>query len=195
MVCAGSSQAAPTASVTAGPNGDKRFAPANVTVDLGGTVTWTNASDEQHTVTSDTAGLFDRDPLRPGATFDHTFDTAGTFAYHCDRHREMRGTVAVGVEPTPTFSRTLTLAYSNARGAFQGLLSPSEGSCTPDQTVTVFKVRAGPDLRIGSDATNAGGSYRVPKARTPGRYYATVGRRSVAAGVCLAARSPDLTIP
>ena len=38
-----------------------------------------------------------------GATYQHTFSTAGTYAYHCVHHAAMTGTVQV-TEARPTWS-------------------------------------------------------------------------------------------
>ena len=70
------------------------FSPASVTIAVGGTVRWTNGDRDSHTVTADN-GSFDSGILAPGGTFSHTFPTAGTFAYHCEIHPDMRGTVTV----------------------------------------------------------------------------------------------------
>jgi plastocyanin len=78
-----------------------QFAPATVTVAVGGTVTWTNDDGSKHTVTADNA-TFDSGTLNAGATFAHTFTAAGTYAYGCDFHGNMRGTVIVtGAPGTP----------------------------------------------------------------------------------------------
>lgn len=71
------------------------FAPANVTVSMGDTVTWTNDSDAPHTVTSDGSGPLDSDVFEEGRSFRFTFDQAGDFAYHCEIHPDMTGTVTV----------------------------------------------------------------------------------------------------
>lgn len=70
------------------------FSPASLTVATGATVTWTNNQTANHTVTGD-AGEFDSAQLPDGASFSQTFDTAGTFAYHCEIHPNMTGTVTV----------------------------------------------------------------------------------------------------
>ena len=70
------------------------FAPASASVATGGKITWTNGDTTAHTVTFDD-GSADSGNLAPGATFDHTFATAGTFAYHCAIHSSMKGTVTV----------------------------------------------------------------------------------------------------
>jgi plastocyanin len=70
------------------------YSPANITVSVGTTVTWTNKDPVIHTVTSDT-GLFDSGDISQGNTFNYTFNDKGTFAYHCTIHATMHGTVTV----------------------------------------------------------------------------------------------------
>jgi plastocyanin len=73
---------------------DFEFTPATVTIAVGGTVTWTNNGPSTHTVAADD-GSFDRGHLSQGKTFSHTFQTAGTFSYHCGIHPFMKATVIV----------------------------------------------------------------------------------------------------
>jgi hypothetical protein len=73
---------------------DFAFQPNSLEVTTGSTVTWTNTGAATHTVTADD-GSFDSGNLAPGATFSQTFDTAGTFAYHCNIHPNMTGTIVV----------------------------------------------------------------------------------------------------
>jgi plastocyanin len=70
------------------------FAPATLTVRVGGTVTWTNHDEEPHTVAA-SDGSFHSPGMGTGATFSRTFPTAGTFDYICSIHPMMRGTVVV----------------------------------------------------------------------------------------------------
>jgi len=70
------------------------FDPATDSVPTGSKITWTNNDTTAHTVTFDD-GSADSGDLAAGATFDHTFATAGTFAYHCTIHSSMHGTVTV----------------------------------------------------------------------------------------------------
>lgn len=70
------------------------FAPATLTVKAGGTVTWTNRDEEPHTVAA-TDGSFHSPGMGTGATFSHTFPTAGKFDYVCSIHPSMHGTVVV----------------------------------------------------------------------------------------------------
>ena len=70
------------------------YAPANVTVAVGDTVTWTNSDQISHTATAD-GGSFDTGTLGNGASGSATFASAGTFPYHCLIHPDMTGTVVV----------------------------------------------------------------------------------------------------
>ena len=70
------------------------FAPATLTVSAGTSVTWTNRDEEPHTVVAGD-GSFRSPGMGTGATFSHTFSTAGTFDYVCSIHPMMRGTVVV----------------------------------------------------------------------------------------------------
>ena len=70
------------------------FTPPSMTVPKGCKVTWTNNTSKDHTTTSDSA-IWDI-PLPPSGTYTHTFNTAGTFAYHCAVHgNSMQGEIIV----------------------------------------------------------------------------------------------------
>lgn len=89
------SKETPAAGVTEVRLQDFAFAPANIVIDAGTTVTWTNYDNVDHTVTSD-----DGDELKSGLfgqsqTFRHTFDTPGEYGYYCEPHPNMQGLVTV----------------------------------------------------------------------------------------------------
>ncbi len=71
------------------------FAPADLTISAGQTVVWTNSDSTTHTVTSDDGTTFDSGNLNNGDTFSYTFNTPGTYSYHCSIHPFMTGTVTV----------------------------------------------------------------------------------------------------
>lgn len=73
------------------------FAPASLEVKVGDTVTWTNNDSPAHTVSSDdgVTPAFDTGDLKPGTTGTVTFGKAGTYAYHCNIHSSMHGTIVV----------------------------------------------------------------------------------------------------
>ena len=70
------------------------FNPSTITVASGTTITWTNKDEFEHTVTSNT-GIFDSGPISPNGTFSHTFNTVGSFSYHCSIHSTMTASVTV----------------------------------------------------------------------------------------------------
>jgi plastocyanin len=70
------------------------FAPATVTVKAGETVQWTNDDSVAHTVVADD-NSWQSSNMAKGESFSHTFDTAGTFTYHCSIHPTMKATVIV----------------------------------------------------------------------------------------------------
>ena len=77
------------------------FSPPSVTVPKGSTVAWTNQDSAPHTIVSDATPLFSvgaiftSPQLGQGQTFSFTFNTEGTYAYHCGIHPFMKGTVTV----------------------------------------------------------------------------------------------------
>jgi plastocyanin len=71
------------------------FSVSSLSVKSGTTVTWTNNDQTTHTVTADD-GSFDSGNIAPGGNFTHTFNAAGTIAYHCSIHSTMTAKVVVG---------------------------------------------------------------------------------------------------
>ena len=72
------------------------FSPAELTVHVGDTVTWTNHDDMPHTVVS----IKPDRTLRSGSldtddSFSFTFTKAGTYDYLCSVHPHMKGKIVV----------------------------------------------------------------------------------------------------
>lgn len=74
--------------------GNRAFMPDELDIAVGTTVTWTNTDSEAHTSTSNGSG-WNSGTIAPGQGFSFTFQTAGTFAYHCAIHPGMVGSVVV----------------------------------------------------------------------------------------------------
>ncbi len=74
---------------------DFAFVPANIVVDVGTTVTWTNYDSLAHTVTSDDGDELGSPLFGQNGTFSHTFDEPGEYYYHCEPHPKMKGLVTV----------------------------------------------------------------------------------------------------
>jgi plastocyanin len=75
--------------------GNRAFTPPELNVRVGTRVTWMNGDRDSHTTTSDAAG-WNSGTISPGREFSFTFQSAGTFPYHCSFHPGMTGTVVVG---------------------------------------------------------------------------------------------------
>lgn len=85
--------------VAAGPQAvsiaDFEFGPVALSVGVGDTVTWSNQDEAAHTVTSVGEGPLGSDDLGQDATYELTFSEAGTYAYFCELHPFMKGSVEV----------------------------------------------------------------------------------------------------
>jgi plastocyanin len=74
-----------------------RYAPADIAVAVGATVTWMNRDNFTHSVAFLDGGL-PREPLvmKPGEAATFTFASAGLYHYQCHLHpQNMRGSVTV----------------------------------------------------------------------------------------------------
>ena len=71
---------------------DLAFDPANVSISVGDTVIWKNEDKVNHQIK---IGDVESTLFSEGKTFNHTFNTTGTFSYICTIHPSMKGTVIV----------------------------------------------------------------------------------------------------
>ncbi len=78
------------------------FAPGDITVAVGDTVTWTNSDTAPHTVTSTGGGPLDSPTMQKGDTWGFTFTQAGSYPFYCAVHPDMKGTVTVTGAAAPT---------------------------------------------------------------------------------------------
>jgi len=80
------------------------FTPASVNLALGTDVIWHNAQTNtlDHTSTSNLAGYWNVSLPDHSPDGVVSMDVAGTFAYHCAIHPNMKGTVAVRMAAAPT---------------------------------------------------------------------------------------------
>jgi nitrite reductase (NO-forming) len=99
---ASAQEAVSIAAGSSNPSATEFFVPAEITVPAGSAVTWTNDDSTIHTVVQGSAQggsgetpAFDSSIIANGATWEHTFDTAGEFDYYCSLHPFMTGKVTV----------------------------------------------------------------------------------------------------
>ncbi len=72
---------------------DFAFNQSSLTIKKGDTIIWTNKDSAPHTVTGD--GGLSSPTLKSNSAYSFTFNTTGTFKYHCSFHPSMNGTVTV----------------------------------------------------------------------------------------------------
>jgi plastocyanin len=77
-----------------------RFVPPTITVAAGTEVVWVNGDATAHTVTAGSEDdprpeRYDLAVDEEGQTVSHTYDEAGSYAYYCELHPFMEGTVEV----------------------------------------------------------------------------------------------------
>ncbi|MDQ3730115.1 MAG: cupredoxin domain-containing protein [Actinomycetota bacterium] len=70
------------------------YAPKEIAVPTGTTVTFTNQDTAPHTATADDSS-FDTESLSKGDSAEETFDEPGTYTYYCRFHVFMKGSVVV----------------------------------------------------------------------------------------------------
>jgi plastocyanin len=103
---------------------DFTFDPGTITIQPGTTVTWTNNDSATHTATADD-GSFDSGNLATGQSFSMTFDTPGTYTYHCAIHPNMTATIVVTDATTNDGNGATTTGDQD---------QTDTGSSTPDMT-------------------------------------------------------------
>jgi plastocyanin len=72
------------------------FGPAELSADVGATVTWTNRDEAAHTVRGDAMVPAMSGELAQGDSYTFTFDAPGTYEYVCTIHPSMTGTIVIG---------------------------------------------------------------------------------------------------
>jgi plastocyanin len=87
----GATTALPTPSSQSVSVVDFSYQPNPVTVPVGTTMIWTNntSASTPHTVTSDDGTTFDSGTLNASQQFTFTFNTPGTYNYHCKFHQTL----------------------------------------------------------------------------------------------------------
>jgi plastocyanin len=163
---AASGAAAPIAEITM-PG--KFYAPGQLDVLVGTTVTWRNTDRSTHTVTEDD-DLFDSGYIRSGQVFSRTFDQSGTFRFHCTIHRFMHGSVSV-------FEVVLRgppdAVVAGRRTSLSGLAPTGTGD------VVLERVTPAPSEIVGRVKPGADGSFVFPlRAPEPRSYRVTAGTAS-----------------
>ncbi len=133
--------------------GSLTFNPKTVTINVGDTVMWTNAGGS-HTVTGDGADPFCGTGF-VSTSCSHTFNTAGTFGYHCIPHASfgMTGTVIVQAAANTPPSVTITNPANGAVFAAPANVTVKANATDADGTVTTVRLLVN-DALAGTDSSN-----------------------------------------
>lgn len=91
----GGGNTAPVATNAVTASSSNQFVPANITVAIGTTVTWTFESTTHNVTFGGGTGVPANIINTANASASRTFSTAGTFAYTCTLHSSMQGSVLV----------------------------------------------------------------------------------------------------
>lgn len=173
MLVAGASLVLALPSVAAAPTVEvsiefAAYRPNQLDVLPGETVTWTNVSERTHTVTSDD-GLFDSGNVAGGRSFAFTFNTVGTYRYHCTIHPSIAGEVAV---------RRVTLDTLPTAALAVGTRVELDGrTADPTQPVSIERrVDGGVFQAVATAAPAVGGAWKATiAADATGDYRAVSG--------------------
>lgn len=113
--------------------------PAELTVEKGTTVVWTNKDTVPHTVTGPifTSGTMDR-----GQSYSFTFRDEGTFEYHCSYHPQIAGKIIVGTGGDTQAITEEMMALGGTEDLLPPLedLSPAAGEEMPSETIPTEEV-------------------------------------------------------
>ncbi|QLH07367.1 hypothetical protein C5F50_10015 [Nitrosopumilus ureiphilus] len=108
------------------------FLPADITVDTGTEVIWSNDDQAAHTITSGTSedgpdGIFDSGLFMEGTTFSFDFNSVGKYPYFCMVHPWMTGSVTVlgdaDVSLGYTLEATLNVRFETKPDTMENTLS------------------------------------------------------------------------
>jgi predicted secreted protein with PEFG-CTERM motif len=135
------------------------FIPSEVTIDVGGEVTWSNDDTAAHTVTAGSAadgpsGVFDSSLFMAGTTFSHKFDVEGEFPYFCMVHPWMSGLVVVQAAGEDEHEHTdeMTDGEVHMEGAASATGMMSDGTKV---SIWATKPMAGERMQISIEFENA----------------------------------------
>ena len=148
--------ASATAQTAAGEIVDFELLPPELDVQAGDTITWTNNGERPHTVT-DRGGMFDTNPILPGAQASITLTVPGTYEVFCRINpSRMNATVVVapGSEPSPAVR---VQAFDEAREGETLRFDPPELEMAAGAQLVLANVGGLPHSLRAED-----GSFRIP---------------------------------
>ncbi|MEV2213666.1 cupredoxin family copper-binding protein [Streptomyces sp. NPDC050997] len=93
------------------------FSPANLTVPVGSTVTWTNQDTAPHDVKTTSGPVSIHSPmLNKGQSWSFTFTAAGSYGYYCTVHPNMTAGITVRAAAPATTAPPATHQHTGSSG-------------------------------------------------------------------------------
>jgi len=133
------------------------FSPANVTIAAGDAVQWTNTTNGNHQIVSDT-GNFASSTLTPGQSYSFTFKAAGKYEYHDGLHPLLKGTVTVtGPPPEVTLGAGSPVVTYGGSTSVSG--KTSSGDSGDSVVITSRPLGASSAQQVATVTTGAGGNF------------------------------------
>ena len=104
--------------------------------------------------------------------------------------------VGVGLSAARGGYPTDATIYYTAPDVLNGRVTSAKATCVPGRKVKVKKVRSGPDRKLATKTTDAGGLWqkRFDRPVRPGAYYSAIAEREFSTYVCSPAHSNTTTI-
>jgi plastocyanin len=136
------------------------FDPKALTVASGDTVTWTNhdTNGGSHQVVADD-GSFSSPILKPGASYTHMFDTAGSYGYHDGVHPSFAAKINVLAGPP-----VVVLMQASRATLIEGGSVTLSGTVSPvnaGESVSIVAQPVGQSTRTITVTTDASGAFSV----------------------------------
>jgi len=110
------------------------FSPTSRTIATGDVIRWTNKDTKDHQVVANN-GSFASAVIKPGKSYSHTFNTAGTFRYHDALHPTLTGRIIVnGPPPAVTIAAAAPILAYGQSTHISGVVSSKKAG----ETVTLW---------------------------------------------------------
>ena len=137
------------------------FQPTPISIQAGEQVTWTNRGPANHQIVADD-GSFTSPVLTRGRSFSHTFERAGTLAYHDGLQPARKGTVVATQKPAAesvTLTRSVRVITYGGSVLLSGTVA--NGSAGAEVTITATAQAGRPSRSVLTTTTSADGTFRL----------------------------------
>ncbi|MFD2418170.1 plastocyanin/azurin family copper-binding protein [Amycolatopsis pigmentata] len=137
-----------------------QFNPAQMTIAVGDTVTWTNNETDgtTHSVVQSGGSEINSPDMPPGATFSYTFGNSGTYNITCRFHPDMQMTINVGGNQPPPTTSTAPPTTSTAPPTTTTPTSTDTSTSSPSTSETP------PSSSTGTSAPGSSAASTTPAA-------------------------------